>query len=47
MGLIRKPKKPNWKTFVEHSLSESMKQKDWKEFLDFAYWNIELEEDKN
>lgn len=47
ISLIRKPKKPSWKIFVKYSFSEFMKQQDWKEFIDLAYWNIELEEDKD
>lgn len=45
MKLIRKPKKPDWRTFVNHSLPQVSSKMDWKEFLDMAYWNIELEED--
>jgi len=46
MKLIKKPKKPNWKTFIKSSFPANPNWKDWKEFLDMAYWNVELEEDK-
>jgi len=46
MKLIRKPKKPNWKTFIKSNFPANPNWKDWKEFLDMAYWNVELEEDK-
>lgn len=45
MKLIRKPKKPSWRTFMRHSFPENLNWSNWKEFLDMAYWNIELEED--
>ena len=44
MHLIRKPRKPMWKTFFKDSYSETMEQS-WHDFLDMAYWNVELEED--
>lgn len=43
--LIRKPIRPNWKSFVKYNFDE-IDEKDWKDFLDIAYWNIELEEDE-
>ncbi len=45
MKLIRKPKKPDWKTFVNSTLPDFPEKMNWQEFLDMAYWNIELEED--
>jgi len=45
MRLIRKPKKPDWKTFVKSSFPDDPRLRGWKEFLDIAYWNVELEED--
>lgn len=45
MKLIRKPAKPSWKVFVEHNLAD-IDQENWKDFLDLAYWNVELEQDK-
>ena len=45
MHLIKKPRKPAWKAFVKNNLSE-MKEETWQDFLDMAYWNVELEEDK-
>ncbi|MEA1964431.1 MAG: HNH endonuclease [Candidatus Aerophobetes bacterium] len=45
MSLIRKPRKPSWQSFVKDSLAD-VKEESWKNFLDLAYWNIELEQDK-
>jgi hypothetical protein len=43
MQLIRKPKRPKWRPFV--NVSFSRRQHDsWKHFLDVAYWNVELGE---
>lgn len=44
MKLIRKPHKPNWKTFVKSTFPADHRWSSWKEFLDMAYWNVELEE---
>ena len=43
--LIRKPKKPMWKTFIKSTFPDSTRWESWKQFLDMAYWNVELEED--
>ena len=44
MHLIRKPKRPKWRPFVQINLS--LYQHDsWKHFIDLAYWNVELGED--
>ena len=44
MHLIRKPKRPKWRPFVQIHLS--LHQHDsWKHFIDLAYWNVELGED--
>lgn len=41
MALIRKPKRPKWRPFVQ--LNVGLKAHDsWKHFLDVAYWNVEL-----
>ncbi len=45
MKLIRKPRKPNWKTFVKSTFPDIPGWENWKELLDVAYWNVELEED--
>ena len=45
MSLIRKPRKPNWRSFVKDRLAD-VKEESWKNFLDLAYWNIELDQDK-
>lgn len=41
MHLIRKPKRPKWRPFLNVSLS-TQPHPDWKHFLDIAYWNVEL-----
>ena len=44
MRLIRKPKRPKWRPFVQ--IQFSLHQHDsWKHFIDLAYWNVELGED--
>jgi len=41
MSLIRKPKRPKWRPFVQ--ITFSAPQHDlWKHFVDLAYWNVEL-----
>ncbi len=41
LKLIRKPKKPKWRPFLQ--VSVGLKPHDsWKHFLDVAYWNVEL-----
>ena len=42
--LIRKPKRPKWRPFVQ--INFTIYQHDsWKHFIDLAYWNVELGED--
>lgn len=43
MGLIREPLKPRWHPLMRFSLTGS-RYESWKNFIDFAYWNIELED---
>jgi 5-methylcytosine-specific restriction endonuclease McrA len=44
MHLIRAPKRPKWRPFVQ--VTFGMKAHDsWKHFVDVAYWNVELGED--
>jgi len=44
MHLIRKPKRPKWRPFVQ--IQFTLPQHDsWKHFVDLAYWNVELGED--
>jgi 5-methylcytosine-specific restriction endonuclease McrA len=44
MHLVRKPKRPKWRPFVQVNLG--FQQHDsWKHFLDLAYWNVELGSD--
>lgn len=41
MRLIRKPKRPKWRPFVQVNIG--LPQHDsWKHFIDLAYWNVEL-----
>lgn len=44
MHLIKKPKRPKWRPFVNVSIS-NVAHDSWKHFLDLAYWNVELGED--
>ncbi len=44
MHLIRKPKRPKWRPFVQIDVGLPY-HKSWKHFLDLAYWNVELGED--
>jgi 5-methylcytosine-specific restriction endonuclease McrA len=42
--LIRKPKRPKWRPFVQVNLN-GIKDDSWKQFIDIAYWNVELGEE--
>ena len=42
--LIRRPKKPRWRPFLDIQFSKSHDHA-WRHFLDLAYWNVELGED--
>jgi 5-methylcytosine-specific restriction endonuclease McrA len=44
MRLIRKPKKPRWRPFLQINFNLSLHDS-WKHFIDLAYWNVELGED--
>ena len=44
MKLIRKPKRPRWRPFLQISLNAPYHET-WKHFIDVAYWNVELGED--
>jgi len=44
LRLIRKPKRPKWRPFVQINLSLHPHDS-WKHFIDLAYWNVELGED--
>jgi 5-methylcytosine-specific restriction endonuclease McrA len=44
LRLIRKPKRPKWRPFVQVNFGAPMHES-WKHFLDLAYWNVELGED--
>ena len=43
MRLIRKPARPKWRPVISLVLGNQRREK-WKDFLDLAYWNVELEE---
>ncbi len=43
MRLIRKPVRPKWRPVISLVLGGHNCEK-WKDFLDVAYWNVELEE---
>ncbi len=43
MRLVRKPVRPKWRPVISLVLSTQHREK-WRDFLDLAYWNVELEE---
>jgi len=43
MRLIRKPTRPKWRPVISLVLG-SQDREVWKDFLDLAYWNVELDE---
>ena len=43
LRLVRKPKRPKWRPFVQVSFGAPMHDI-WRHFLDIAYWNVELGE---
>ncbi len=43
MRLIRKPVRPRWRPVISLVLNTQQRER-WKDFLDLAYWNVELEE---
>ena len=43
LRLIRKPKRPKWRPFVQVTFGAPMHDI-WRHFLDIAYWNVELGE---
>jgi hypothetical protein len=46
LHLIRKPKRPKWRPFVQ--INFTLPQHDsWKHFVDLAYWNVELGEESD
>lgn len=42
MHLIRKPARPAWRPVISLAM-RGPKQEEWKQFIDIAYWNVELE----
>ncbi|HEX9783502.1 MAG TPA: HNH endonuclease [Opitutaceae bacterium] len=43
MRLIRKPMKPKWRPVISLVIGKPGSEH-WKDFLDLAYWNVELDE---
>jgi hypothetical protein len=43
MQLLRKPKRPKWRPFVNITFTGSVDDS-WSHFIDLAYWNVELGE---
>ena len=43
MRLIRKPSRPKWRPIISMVLGSQHREL-WKDFIDIAYWNVELEE---
>jgi len=43
MRLIRKPVRPKWRPVISFLLGKQHREM-WKDFLDLAYWNVELDE---
>lgn len=43
MHLVRKPKKPKWRPFVQVHFAAGA-DSSWRHFLDLAYWNVEIGE---
>ncbi len=46
MSLIRKPKKPFWRPYLDFNL-ERIPHDVWKHFIDMTYWNVELGEEED
>ena len=44
LRLVRKPKRPKWRPFVQVNFGAPMHDI-WRHFLDIAYWNVELGEE--
>ena len=44
LHLIRKPKRPKWRPFIQINFSLH-RHDSWKHFIDLAYWNVELGEE--
>ncbi len=44
MTLIRPPRKPRWRPFIEFKFSKTVDHS-WRHFVDLAYWNVELGQD--
>lgn len=41
MRLVRKPKKPRWRPFLQINFN-LQQHRSWRHFVDLAYWNVEL-----
>jgi 5-methylcytosine-specific restriction endonuclease McrA len=42
MHLIRKPKRPKWRPFIQVNLALNCHDSSWNHFIDLAYWNVEI-----
>jgi hypothetical protein len=43
LRLIRRPVRPKWRPVISTLLRTHDRER-WKDFLDLAYWNVELED---
>lgn len=43
MHLVKKPKKPKWRPFIQVTFGGSSHES-WRHFVDLAYWNVEIGE---
>lgn len=43
MRLVRKPVRPKWRPVISILLEQHHRER-WKDFIDLAYWNVELED---
>ena len=44
MHLVRNPKRPKWRPFIQVNFTLNG-HASWRHFLDIAYWNVEIGED--
>ncbi|MFM2294512.1 MAG: hypothetical protein RLZZ350_925 [Verrucomicrobiota bacterium] len=45
LHLVKKPKRPKWRPFVQINFNVLQQHDSWRHFVDLAYWNVELGED--
>ncbi len=46
MKLVRRPKRPYWIPFSRFT-KKNLAYPQWRNFIDFAYWNVPLHEDSD